>query len=232
MRTVFARLVCVVGASVWASACVSPPTTPDGAVRAATPKDNARLQTELINELMAQGQYYAALANIEDVERRNGASPSSSLLRAHCLRQTDSLAAAEATYRQLLSSPVAAQAHHGLGLILAKRDLPTAVQHLQQAVRLQPTNGTARNDLGYAQMLTGALDEARLQFETARQLGPQDAKARNNLIVLLHVMGQAKQAAQLENEAALPTELRQRLRRQAAELTEALLAGQRPNRAS
>lgn len=214
------------------SACLSTPNTPDEAVRAATPQDNARLQTELIGELMSQGQYYAALANIEDLERRNGVTAQSGLMRAHCLRQTESWAAAEATYRQLLSSAVAAQAHHGLGLILARRDLDAAVQHLQQAVRLQPTDAAARNDLGYAQMLMGALDEARLQFETARQLAPQDTKARNNLIVLLHVMGQGQQAAALENSADLPTALRQQLRKQAAELTEALLAGQRPNSAS
>lgn len=214
------------------TACLSTPGTPDDAVRAATPQDNARLQAELIGELMAQGQYYAALANIEDLERRSGVTAQSSLLRAHCLRQTESWAAAEAGYRQLLSGPVAAQAHHGLGLILARRDLDAAVRHLQQAVRLQPTDAAARNDLGYARMLMGALDEARLQFETARQLAPQDTKARNNLIVLLHVMGQGQQAAALENGANLPSTLRQQLRRQAAELTEALLAGQRPNSAS
>ena len=212
--------------------CVSTPGSPDEAVRAATPQDNVRLQTQLVTELMAQGQYYAALANIEDVERRDGVSPQTSLLRAHCLRHTESWAAAEAGYRQLLGGPMAAQAHHGLGLILARRDLFAAVQHLQQAVRLRPTDASARNDLGYARMLTGALDEARLQFETARQLAPQDAKARNNLIVLLHVMGQGQQAASMEDQAGLPPQLRQRLRRQAAELTEALLAGQRPTSAS
>lgn len=214
------------------AACVNTPTTPGEAVRAATPQDNARLQTDLISELMAQDQFYAALANIEDLEQRNGVTPQTSLLRAHCLRQTESWAAAEATYRRLLSSELAAQAHHGLGLILARRDLPSAVQHLQQAVRLQPTHAAARSDLGYAQMLSGALDEARLQFETARQLAPQDAKARNNLIVLLHVMGQGAQAARIEDRARLPTALRQQLRKQAAELTEALLADQRTNSAS
>ncbi|MBR9812537.1 tetratricopeptide repeat protein [bacterium] len=232
MHAPVTRVLVLVVALVATAACVNSPKTADDAVRAATPRDNARLQTELISELMSQGQYYAALANIEDVERRNGVTPQSTLLRAHCLRQTESWAAAEASYRTLLGGALAAQAHHGLGLILARRDLASAVQHLQQSVRLQPTNATARNDLGYAQMLTGALDEARLQFETARQLAPQDAKARNNLIVLLHVMGQSDQAAELENSAKLPTALRQQLRRQAAELTEALLAGQRPNSAS
>lgn len=206
--------------------CVSSPGNPDAVVRAATPQDTARLQTELVQDMMAKRQYFAALAHLEDVERRAGVTPQSALLRAQCLRHTDQLAEAEAVFRSLLDSPLAGEAEHGLGLILARRDLAAAVRHLSRAVRLQPTDARARNDLGYALMLSGRLDDARTQIATAQQLAPDDAKSRNNLIVLMHVMGEADAAAQLENAADMPPGLRQQLRRQAAELTESLLAGQ------
>lgn len=217
--------VCACVGLLLLAACVSSPQDPDAVIRTATPQDTARLQTELVQEMMAKGQYFAALAHLEDVERRAGVSPQSALLRAQCLRQTEQWAQAEVLFRSLLGSPVAGEAEHGLGLLLARRDLPAAVQHLQRAVRLQPTSARARNDLGYALMLSGRLDDARTQIATAQQLAPDDAKSRNNLIVLMHVMGEVESAVKLENEAGLPAGLRQALRRQAAELTESLLAG-------
>ncbi|RYY71115.1 MAG: pilus assembly protein, partial [Comamonadaceae bacterium] len=68
----------------------------------------------LILELQAQGQSYAALANVAQYESRWGVSPETQVLQADALRATGQDDRAAAIYRQLLQGPRAAAAHRGL----------------------------------------------------------------------------------------------------------------------
>ena len=57
--------------SLLAAGCAISPSTPDDVMRAsATAEDSATLHTELIRTLIAQQQYYAALAHVEDAQQR------------------------------------------------------------------------------------------------------------------------------------------------------------------
>lgn len=149
----------------------------------------------LIRELGTEGQPYAALAHIASFEARWGATPDTQLLRADALRATSQDEAAARVYRQLLDGPRAAAGHHGLGLMAAAAGrLPEAIEHLQAAARLDPTDAATLGDLGFALLRAGQLDAARVPLMTAAQLAPKDSRALANLASYFIARGQREQA--------------------------------------
>lgn len=194
--------------------------TADSPERAAARAETEVLHTDLIRSMLAQGQYYAALAHIEAQKTAQPVSPGLRLLEAEARRKLGQAPEAAALYTSLLRTPVAAPAHHGLGLVYAgNQQLGPAVQHLQQAVRLRPTEVEFRNDLGYALMVSRRYPEALTQLATAVELDPQSSRSRNNLILLLLVTGDETRAAQMVRESDLNTAALARLREQAQSLS-------------
>ncbi|MDM4772434.1 tetratricopeptide repeat protein [Solimonas sp. SE-A11] len=148
-------------------------------------KSGRAVYADVIRALIAQEQYYAALAHIQQQQREGGNNDELRFLEAEARRSLGQAAEAEKLYRQLLRSRYAAQSYRGLGLLYAPRDLNASVQYLREAVQRQPTSAEMRNDLGYALMSGGRYREALTEFATAVELEPGQNKARNNLIVLL-----------------------------------------------
>jgi Flp pilus assembly protein TadD len=181
----------------------------------------AGLHTDLIRGMIHQGQLYAALAHIEDQKTRRGAAEELRLLEAEVLRRLGHDAQAEVLYRGLLNGRLGGEAHHGLGLVYATRDLDTAVDHLARAVRRRPTNVEFRNDLGYALLRAGRHREAMTHLATAVELDPQGEKARNNLIILMLVTGDEARAQRLAQAGDVGEQTFANLRRQAQALTNA-----------
>lgn len=173
---------------------------------------------ELIRRMLAQRQYYAALAHVQEQRRSSGPTDELTLLEADARRSLGEDAAAERLYRDLLRSDFAGPAYHGLGLLYARRDLEQSVQLLRQAVQRRPTDVTARNDLGYALMMSGRYREALPELATAIELDPRSDKARNNLIVLLLASGDEARARHVASEARLGKDALAGLRRQAQSL--------------
>jgi Flp pilus assembly protein TadD len=107
-------------------------------------------------------------------------------LRAEALRRTGQLDAAWKLYESLLVTEAAAPAWRGLALIKADQgDLVTSVAWLRRARDLQPTVARIRNDLGYALILNGELEPARIELVTALELESSRRTARNLVLVLL-----------------------------------------------
>lgn len=185
----------------------------------AGPEGGDAVYIDLVRGMLDQGQYYAALAHIQEQQRRLGRSPPAlQLLEAEARRELGQRPAAEKLYRGLLDGDWGAQAHQGLGLLYAARDLPRAIGHLREAVRRRPTAVDARNDLGYALLLAGRYDEALPEIATAVELQPAGEKARNNLVLLLLLQGDEAGVKRVTAESGLPAASLARLRQQAQSL--------------
>lgn len=187
------------------------------------------LYGQLIRSMLDQGQYYAALAHVQQRQRSGGDRTELRYLEAEARRGLGQVAAADALYQGLLKTSYAARAYHGLGLLHAGHDLGRAIGYLREAARRAPTDADVRNDLGYALLRARRDDEALLELATAVELAPEAEKARNNLILLLIVRGDEAAVKRMAGEAAVPAETMARLRRQAAALkTPRGVAGGRP----
>ena len=167
------------------------------------------IRLDLIRQMIDKGQYYAALANIEDQEL-SGGSDELTLLEADARSQLGQRAKAEALYRRLLKTRQAGSAYHGLGLLYAKTDLDSAIRNLRYAVERAPTNVDFRNDLGYALMQAGRYTEAMPELSTAAELAPTQLKSRNNLIVLMMLVGDEGSVQRLARDSlATPEKMRE-----------------------
>ena len=146
------------------------------------------IHADLIRQMLDNGQYYAALAHIED-QKRTSHSNELTLLEADARSHLGQVAQADALYRQLLGTRYAPQAYHGLGRLYVKTDLDGAIRNLRKAVEGAPTDVDFRNDLGYALMEAGRYTEAMTELSTAAELAPNQLKSRHNLIILAMLMG-------------------------------------------
>ncbi len=87
--------------------------------------------------------------------------------------------------RAVGAAPGRADAHHGLGLCLARLGrLPEGVSSLREASSLAPRDARILNNLGNALKLQGERDEAVAMFKAALQADPTHAQARYNLAML------------------------------------------------
>lgn len=184
-------------------------------------EDNRAVHSDLIRGMLAQGQYYAALAHVEDQKRISGNSLELRYLEAEAKRNLGKNADALRLYTGLLNSEFDGEAHHGLGLMAFKTDPVGAVQHLRTAVQRRPTDAQFRNDLGFALMESGNYKEALMQLATAVELDSSNTKARNNLIVLLIVSGDESRAQKVAQESGINDQAYAGMRSRAQELGQA-----------
>lgn len=178
-----------------------------------SPADNTRLTG--IEQQVQEGKYYAALAQLDEL-RLTG--PKATLIRAHALRRTSKADGAEPLYASLLKSCYAGQAHHGLGLMQMRQgEQETGLAHLRAARDALPTSADVRNDLGYALLLQGRLDDAQFEFLTALDLAPNHPRAGRNAVTLLFKKGDEARARALGQELGLDQSTMDKLRTEAAE---------------
>jgi len=191
---------------------------PIGSGKPEAASSEAALYLDAVRSLMAQGQFYAALAHIQEDRRAHGDSSELRLLEADARRNLGQPREAEALYKGLLTGPQAGAAKHGLGRLYAGRDLATAIRYLREASLLRPTDVDVRNDLGYALMQAGRYSEAKPELATAAELAPNEAKARNNLIILLILMRDEAAVRRVADKAGVDASALARLRTQAQSL--------------
>ncbi len=194
------------------AACTSqgrhPDPPPDPLDSAAPHLKTEEIHADLIQQMLDKGQYYAALAHIED-QKRVGSNDQLILLEADARRHLDQQAQAETLYRSLLNSQYAAQAYHGLGMLYVDTDLDGAIRNLRHAVERAPTNVDFRNDLGYALMMAGRYTEAMPELSTAAELAPTQTRARRNLIILALLGGNEAGAQRMAQETGVTPDMQQ-----------------------
>ncbi|HEU0197173.1 MAG TPA: tetratricopeptide repeat protein [Nevskiaceae bacterium] len=189
---------------------------PDGNLSDTALKRND-VHLTLIRDMIANGQYYAALAHIQAQEQVPGGDTQTlKLLEADTRRNLGQYTAARSLYEALLNGPLNGQALHGLGLLYAHEgDLTRAIADLKQSAKELPTDVDVRNDLGYALMQAGDYQAALPQLSTAAQLAPSELRSRRNLIILMYLMDRPSDAARLAARSGLDRTQLLKLRQQA-----------------
>ncbi|WP_454727288.1 MULTISPECIES: tetratricopeptide repeat protein [Cupriavidus] len=178
--------------------------------------DDKTVYLGLIGKMQEEGLYFASLAHIDVYEKRFGASPELTLMRADALRETSQDAQAVQAYRSLAGTVAQARAYHGLGLIAGRQnDFAGAAAEFRRAAQADPTNPQVANDLGYALMRTGALAEARVPVMQALQLDGKNPRVVSNAAVWLAADGKREQAASLMQQAGLPEATRKAVMQEA-----------------
>lgn len=199
----------------------SPRRSAAPAGQTATASDS-ELHNELIRGMIAQDQFYAAVAHIQAQRVSSGDSTELRWLEGDARRRLGELNQAERLFNTLGGTAYAAHAQHGLGLIAAsRRQDELALRHLASAVALHPTAAEYRNDLGYAYLRAGQFDAALLQLATAAELTPDDPRIRNNLILLLLASGDTQRARAMADNSDVDAAGFARLQTQARQFTAA-----------
>lgn len=184
-----------------------------------TAASESTLYLDAVRALIGQGQYYAAIAHIQEDRRTLGDAPELRLLEAEARRNLKQNRNAESLYQSVLRSsatgPLAGKAHHGLGLLYAGYDLTASLRELREATRLRPTDAAIRSDTGFALMQARRFGEARTELATASELAPDNIAARNNLLILLYVQGDEAAAGRLAAQTQVDSTLLARLKAQA-----------------
>lgn len=171
----------------------------------ATQVDTSKTYLGLIEQMQQTGNWYASLAHTEAFVKLHGVSADVQLLRADALRNTLQFDAAHQLYVSLLSTPVASRAYRGMGLLQASQGrYSQAVEALEQARKLNPIDAHVLSDMGYAYMLDGQLEPARLPLMQAAQLAPDSARVQLNLAIFLLASGQADAGSRLIQQLQLP----------------------------
>ncbi len=113
------------------------------------------------------------------------------------------LARAEQAFVQIArQDPLSGDARFFLGVIHQQRkDLDTAIDHYEHAVRLLPDLAEARNNLGVILESQGRLEEAETYFREALELEPDYAEAHNNLGNVLQDQGRFEEATTAYRQA-------------------------------
>lgn len=199
--------------------CKSQPERPQAndsyEVAAADPVKVQQIKSDAVRALLEQGQYYAALAHIEEQKQVAPNNAELIWLEAETRRHLQQQAASEALYRRLIGGPLEGKAWHGLGLLTARNDLSAAIDALRNGVRRLPTDVEIRNDLGYALMEAGRYTEALPELSTAAELAPTQLKSRNNLIILMLLTGNQPGAEQIARQSGATADTLKQLKAQA-----------------
>lgn len=181
------------------------PWMPFQATSTSCPKLNSddELALNMAQDMANEGRLHASLANLEAMPDNLGEVR---LRKARVLRLLGS-DEAEPLYRSLLGTCRAAEGEHGLGqLAVARGDNDQALKHLNNAMKLAPTDEKIRNDLGVVYLNQLNLEQARFQFLTAIELKQSDPLAAVNLVTLLLYQDNWKQAAELVSRSGLTPE--------------------------
>lgn len=209
---------------------IEPRLTPDhAAIEEPSPKVPAecggklsreqRMYLELVQKMVDQGQYYAAMSHLDQLEKTADPTPQTVYLRAESLRGAGKSDEAEIKYRSLLDGCMAGYGLHGLGLLsAASGQLAQAEEFLSRAVRERPVDAGMHNDLGMVFMMSGQDENARQQFLTASQLDKNNPLPEENLIVLMLLEKQDAEARQLAKQRRLDRKTMERLEQQASRL--------------
>ena len=171
--------------------------------------DTRGLYLQLIHQARADGRPRAALAYLDDFERRYPGDTEARLLRVNSLIDLGQIDAAEAVPLppETAGGDVSAVRGH---LLAARSRWGEAAACYEQASQSSPADPLLRNALGYALLRSGRVDAAIEALRGASDLAPQMAVVRNNLLLALMVGGrrdEAEAALRRSGDGALRQEL-------------------------
>jgi Flp pilus assembly protein TadD len=145
----------------------------------------AQLYLATIEQMLDGDKVHAALAHLDEFDKRYGAQPASRKLRGDALLRTNDVKGAEAQYLALNDPAFAGDRLNGLGKVAAHRDdWSAAVRHFEGAAKANPTEVDFLNNLGFALIQTQDLRESEKVLRRAHELAPSNRRVVNNLVLL------------------------------------------------
>lgn len=160
------------------------------------------LYLALIRQARLDGKPRAALAYLDDFDRRHRGDREAQVLRVNCLLDLNQIEAAEAALARVPAGDRSGDALAVRGHVLAARARwAEAAQAYAQAQAASPADPFVGNALGYAQLRVGRAGDAIETFKRALDLAPDAAHGqtlvRNNLALALTAAGRTDEAAAL-----------------------------------
>ncbi|WP_240962494.1 tetratricopeptide repeat protein [Sphingobium sp. TB-6] len=162
-------------------------------VQAEEAPDTRGLYLQLIHQARSDGRPRAALAYLDDFERRYPGDAEARLLRVNSLIDLGQIDAAEAVALPVETADGGVSAVRG-HLLAARGRWTEAAAFYEQAGRASPADPLLRNALGYALLRAGQAGAAIEALRGASDLAPQMAVIRNNLLLALMVGGRGAEA--------------------------------------
>ncbi|MBK8481640.1 MAG: tetratricopeptide repeat protein [Proteobacteria bacterium] len=165
-------------------------------LRQPTARDVAGLRYEMVESLVAQGSYDAAVPLLNQLLLQHPRAARLHLLRGIVLREKRVLPAAESELRLAVrlnrNDP---EAHAALGAVLMRqRRYREAERAHRQALALAPHFAAYHNDLGFCLLVQRRLPAARAALLQAVRLDATLRRAFNNLGLTLGLMGRSEEA--------------------------------------
>lgn len=144
------------------------------------------LYLQLIHQARADGRPRAAIAYLDDFDRRYPGDRDARILRVNSLLDLNDLNGAEASAAALPDGGGSAIRGH---LLAARGRWSEAIAPYRQAVQASPADPMLRNALGFAQLRAGMAADAAESLRGALDLSPGTAVIRNNLLLALRAAG-------------------------------------------
>lgn len=189
------KKIIAIAACLWASACADYGFDPLEAVSPAAnsvkPLDEAstsRLYLSVVNGLVEQGRYRAALAYLDQYAVQEKKTPRFLQLYGEALLGTEQYDAAAEAFSGLERTDLKPDGLNGVGRVKAAQGhWAAAAGYFQRAVAARPSSAEFLNNLGYAQLCVGKdrIDEAEFNLRQAQELDPTSTSIRNNLVIAL-----------------------------------------------
>ena len=155
------------------------------------------LYLDVIGNLQKQNLHRAALAHLDEYDRRYGGSETSARRRAESLLAVGEDAQAERAWLALLPQVTDGAAYNGLGMVYARQQRwAESRANFEAAVQREPTRASYLNNLGYALFRAGERDRAGFRLRQAEELDPASGEIRNNLVTVLFADGRTAEAEQ------------------------------------
>jgi Flp pilus assembly protein TadD len=152
------------------------------------------LYLQLIGQARADGRSRAALAYLDDFDRRFPGDVGARVLRVNSLLDLGKVDQAERAVAALAKVDGNAAVDAVRGHALAARGRwPEAMACYHAAVLASPADAMLRNALGYAQLRSGFGDRAIEQLRGALDLAPGETVIRNNLLLAYAMTGRKEE---------------------------------------
>lgn len=192
----------------------------------ATARNETALYLNVVDGLLAQKRFGAALAFLDDYSRKeSNLPPRYWLMRGNALIGLERHSDAAGSYGRLESTSLAAEGWNGLGRAAASRkEWRVAADQFRKAVEARPASVEFINNLAYSSMKSGDIATSLSCLRQARDLDPSSDLVRNNLIIALTLSGDTTSANALAQTIADP-----RLRQNVEAMAQAMKHSKREN---
>ncbi|CCA90418.1 tetratricopeptide repeat protein [Novosphingobium sp. PP1Y] len=178
----------------------------------------------LIRQARSDGRPRAALAYLDDFDRRHPDDLEARILRVNCLLDLGQTGEASAEAGKLPTDDRSGEVQQVRGHVFAaEKHWPDAIAQYEQALLLKPADPLTSNALGYARLQSGQFEAALENLRAAHDLAPDDTVIRNNLLLALTLADHAREAKYLFETIGDET-VRSRIRRAVADEVNRLVA--------